>query len=63
MTHHGRAAELGEERSRELLERVREDHDLGDVAKPVEKVGGTVERGQFADHIGDLSQRQVVRRE
>ena len=32
VTHHGRATELGEERPCELLERVGEDDDLGDVA-------------------------------
>ena len=60
VAQHRRTAELGEQRAGELLERVGEDHDLGDRAQSIEEVGGAVERCQPADHVGDLRESQVV---
>jgi hypothetical protein len=55
-----RPGEPAHERRRELVERVREDHDLVAAAKPLEKAPGAFERRHLRDDVLDRAQAQAV---
>ncbi len=60
MAQQRRETELTHQRLRELVEGVRQNHDLKALTQPVNKLDGTFERLQGGDHFLDIRQLEAM---